>query len=270
MGRLEEAALDAAMDTDPDETMALVADLTAATDPELRAAARRVAARLFLDVARRGRTTRRAVGRLQTQRYRPDGGDLDLDASLDALVGTVPEVHGVDVDELRVSGWVRPELALCLVVDRSGSMGGAPLATAAVAAAAAAQRAPGDHSVLAFSNEVLVITTQLGSRPSADVVDTLLSLRGHGTTDIDAALRAAAEQLAASRATRRVTVLLSDCRSNGDRDPLDAARALDDLVVIAPASDAGEAQAFAAAVGARIATIDGPSAIPAAFDSLLA
>ena len=63
--------------------------------------------------------------------------------------------------------WSRRELALCLVVDRSGSMGGERLAAAAVAAAACAWRAPRDWSLLAFSDRVLVLKGQGQERRGA-------------------------------------------------------------------------------------------------------
>ena len=44
------------MEEDPDDTMALLADLTGTTDPVLRDLARRLAGRLFLDLAKRGPT----------------------------------------------------------------------------------------------------------------------------------------------------------------------------------------------------------------------
>lgn len=264
---LNEAALDAAMADDADQALALIADLTGATDAALRRQARELARRIFLDVARRGPATRRAVGTIRRQRYRPDGGDMDIDASLDALVLAD---HGADVDELRIRGWQRPDLGVCLVVDRSGSMGGQPLATAAIAAAAIVERARRDYSVAAFSNEVLLVATQHGERSAAQVVDDLLSLRGFGSTDLAAALRAAGEQLATSRAGRRVVVLLSDCRANVDGDHVAAAQGIDELVIIAPASDADEADAFARTVGARLATISGPSELPGVLDELLA
>ena len=54
-----------------------------------------------------------------------------------------PPGAAVDPERLRVRRWVQPRTAVCLLVDRSGSMGGKPLATNAVAAAAVAFRAPG-------------------------------------------------------------------------------------------------------------------------------
>jgi Mg-chelatase subunit ChlD len=270
VGRLDEAALDEALSEAPDDTLALLADLTSATDPALRELARRLAGQLFLDLARRGPARPRGVGRLDVQPYRPDRGDLDLDASLDGIVRSRALGAAPGPDDLRVRGWVRPGTALCLVVDRSGSMGGRPLATAAVAAAAIATRAPQDYSVLAFGSDVVVAKGQDAERASSAVVTDVLALRGFGTTDLAGALTAAGAQLARSRAGRRITVLLSDCRPTMPGDAVAAARALDELCIVAPAGDSDEAAALAGACGARLVTVDGPSDAARALQTVLA
>jgi hypothetical protein len=265
VGELDVAAVEQAAATDPDGLLSLLAQMTQATDPALARRALALAGSLFLDVARRVGPPARGIGSLRSLPYEPDGGDLDVDASLDALT---TRRAGVDPRELRVRGWVRPQTAWCLVVDRSGSMTGAPLATNAVAAAAVALRAPEDYSVLAFAGDVTVVKPQQGVVEPARVVDAVLGLRGAGTTDVATALRAAANELAASRAARRITVLLSDCRANVPGDAIAAASALGELLVIAPAGDSADAAAFAAATGARLATVTGPSDIPAALATL--
>ncbi len=263
VGELDEEALDAGLRDDADETLAMLADLVGATDEKLRELARRLAGKLFLDLARRGPVKPRGIGNLREQPYRPDGGDIDIDASIDAII---EGRHGaIDPERLRVRGWVKPETALCLLVDRSGSMGGKPLATAALAAAAVANRSPQDYSVLAFGKDVIVAKGQTTPKPSDRVVTDVLSLRGHGTTDLAGALQVAGMQLARSRAGRKITIVLSDCRSTVDGDPVAAARGLDEIVVIAPESDDDEAQAFAGRVGARITTVSGPSQVAEAL-----
>ncbi len=139
VGELDEDAVSEALDEDPDDTLALLADLTGATDPKLRelAAAWQAACS---STSPSGTGVASGVGQLRTQRYRPDGGDLDVDASLDALVAATAEGTAVDPDDLRVRSWSTPGTAICLLVDRSGSMTGRPLATAAVAASAVAWR----------------------------------------------------------------------------------------------------------------------------------
>ena len=269
VGELDEDALAHALETDPDETLALLADLTGATDPKLRELARRLAGRLFLDLARRGPASPRGVGRLRTQRYRPDGGDLDIDASLDALVIARAEGAVVDPEDLRVRSWSTPATAVCLLVDRSGSMTGRPLATAAVAASAVAWRSPDDYSVLSFGKDVVAAKSHGVAKSNEGVIDAVLALRGFGTTDVARALTAAADQLSRSTAGRKITVLLSDCRATAPGDVAAAARRVDELVIVAPESDAAEARELAQRVGARFTTVSGPSDAAAALARVL-
>jgi Mg-chelatase subunit ChlD len=224
---------------------------------------------LFLDLSKRGPATPRGVGQLRTQRYRPDGGDLDVDASLDALVRARSEGSAVDPDDLRVRAWSTPGTAICLLVDRSGSMTGRPLATAAVSAAAVAWRAPDDYSVLSFAKDVIAAKSQEVAKSGEAVIDAVLALRGFGTTDVAGALTAAADQLSRSRAGRKITVLLSDCRATTPGDVVAAARRLDELVIVAPESDAEEAEDLARRVGARFTTVAGPSDAAAALARVL-
>lgn len=268
MGELDEAAVDESMRENPDETLGVLADLTGATDPVLRELARKLAGRLMLDVGNRGRTRPRGIGKLVEQPYRPDAGDIDLDASLDALAESRRRI-APDPERLRVRGWRKPGTALCLLIDRSGSMGGEPLATSAVAVAAVAGRNPDDWSVVAFGKDVIVTKSQDVPKSPEQVINDVLTLRGFGTTDLAGALVVAQGQLARSRAGRRVAVLLSDCRATVEGDPVAAAMGLDELVVVAPSDDCDEARAFAARAGARLALVDGPMSIPSALAEAL-
>ncbi len=262
-------AIEEGLADDADETLALLADLAGATDQRLRELARRMAARLFLDLARRGPSTRRGVGKLIEQPYRHDGGDLDFDASFDTIAEAAAGRVAIDAERLRIRSWSTPDTALCLVVDRSGSMGGKPLATAAIAAAAVALRSPNSYSVIAFGKDVVAIKGQSTDKPSERVVTDVLSLRGHGTTDLTAALRAAGMQLSRSNASRKIAILLSDCRQTVEGDVRAAAAALHELVIVAPAQDCEEAVKLASECGARIATVAGPSRIVEAIASVL-
>jgi Mg-chelatase subunit ChlD len=94
-------------------------------------------------------------------------------------------------------------------------------------------------------------------------------MRGHGVTRLAAALRAAGEQLAPARARRRVVILLSDCRSTDEDDTLPAARALPELVILAPAGDCEQAAHLAGLAGARWGAIEHPLDAAAALDQLL-
>ncbi len=265
VGALDRDALERALGDDPDDTLALLAELTGATDETLRELARRLAAELFFDLSRRGPVRPRGVGRLRTQRFRPEGGDLDVDASLDALVTARSQRGAPDPDELRIRSWATPGTAVCLLVDRSGSMGGRPLATAAVTAAAVSYRSPEDYSVLSFGKDVVAAKSQDAAKSGEAVVDAVLALRGYGTTDLSGALRAAGEQLVRTQAGRKITVLLSDCRATVPGDPVAAASHLDELVIVAPEDDDSDARELAALTGARLTTVTGPADAAAAL-----
>jgi len=268
VGEIDMRAVEDAMSEDPDEMLSLLAELTGATDVKLRMLAQRLAGRLVLDLAQGGPTKGRGVGRLRSIPMDETGGDIDLDQSLEGIQMATAADEPVAIEDLRVRSWTKPESALCLVIDRSGSMNGERLASAAIAAAAAAQRAPDDYSVVAFSDRVIVIKGHGQHRPPEDVVNDVFRLRGSGTTDLALALRTAAAQLSASSATRKRVILLSDCRPTAGTEPEVECSALEELHIIAPADDCEDAEVMAQAVGARWAPLSGPSMIPSVFAQL--
>lgn len=269
VGVLDETALAEQMEDNPDEALGLLAELTGATDPELRRLARRMAARLFLDLSNHERPDGKGIGRLISTRYVAGTGDIDIDASLAAITEARASGELVDPEQLWIRSWARPTVAWCLVVDRSGSMNGQPLATAGLAAAAIAARQPREYAVLSFGRTVIAPKAMWETRSPDNVIERTLSLRGHGTTDVAAALRAAGWQLRFASAQRRVAVLLSDCRATEPGDIEAAARMVDELVVLAPEDDHAAAVELADLVGARWTTVAGPSSVPAAFDRIL-
>lgn len=264
VGELDETAFEEALAADPDAALSLLGEMAGATDEGLRRLARRLAGQIAVRLVQGGPARRRGTGRLRRVPLEP-GGDLDVEGSLDALVAAAVSGRPPALEDLRATVWARPAVALCLLVDRSGSVGGQRLAAASLAAAAVALRAPDDYSVVAFSDRAVVVKSQDRPRPSAAVVDDLLQLRGHGLTDLAHALDTARVQLARSAAARRVAVLLSDGRPTSGPDPVPYARRLDELVVVAPADDDAEARVLAAAAGARLRTVDGPSDVPRAL-----
>lgn len=267
VGQLDETAFAEALESDADAALELLAEMAGVADRQLRLLARRLAARVTVRLTRSGTARAAGIGRLQRARLEP-GGDLDVDASLDAVVTASASGRPVEVDALRGSAWRRTSLALCLVVDRSGSVSGTRLASSAMAAAAVALRAPDDYSVVVFSDRAVVLKSQDARRPTDLVVDDVLALRGHGVTDLAAALDTARAQLARSPARRRLAVLLSDCRPTAGPDPIAYARRLEGLAVVAPADDAADAATFAAAAGARLVTLTGPADVPRALSFL--
>lgn len=268
VGELDEQVMDRLLADSPDEAVSLLVTLGDAVDPELQAKARRVAERIVIDIARRGRAAQGKVGRLRSLPLR-DGGDLDVDAAVESLAESGGSL--VDADMLRVIDWERPDTAVCLVIDRSGSMKGEALASAALAAAAVALRAPAFHAVIAFSGTAEVVRSMVTSaHASADgVVDAVLSLKGHGTTNVSDGLRAAITEHEAARCGRHLTVLLSDCRDRAIDEAVPFAQSLEELVIVSPADDIADAQRFAEVTGAALVGVEGPHDVARALDEVL-
>jgi len=269
VGQLDEEAFDELWAEDADEALEILAMMSHATDRPLAALARRLAGRLLIDLTTAGPARSGGVGRLVQQPARPDSSDIDVEASLDAIHGAMVERRRPSLDDLTTRAWARPQTAVCLVVDRSGSMDGSRLATAALAAAACTWRAPDDLAVLAFGDRVLTIKDLDRKQPPASVVTSVLRLRGHGTTDIDLALKAARRQLLASNARRRVVVLLSDGESTTGDDPVPAARSIEELAIVAPADEPEHALRLGREAGARVQLIDGPLDVVSALNAVL-
>ncbi len=247
----------------------MLAELTGTTDPTLRSLARRLAGRIMVDVARSGRTDRRGIGRMRRSRA-DEGGDLDVDASIETLAESLATGEPASLDDLWVRSWGRPRTALCLVVDRSGSMAGERLATMAVAAAAVSLRqGDDDYSVISFARDAVVVKAQGEHRRVEQVVDDILSLRGHGVTDLDLALQAAQRQLERSTAAHKVTIVLSDARATAGKDPLARARQLDTVHVLTPKGELEDALPLARAGNGSCVEITAPTEVPAALAALL-
>jgi gas vesicle protein GvpN len=245
LGQLDEDAFTGLLAGDPDAAVTLLADLALATDRDLRAAARRLAARVFFRLGRAGQKPARGTRRLGASRAE---GDLDLERTLDRWSGPWPPGPG----ELVTRSWHSHRRALCLLIDHSGSMSGLAVAIAAVAAASVVFAADGRlvPGIIAFGGNVTVLQAQGTPRAPGDLVGELVGLRGHGMTDLAAALRAAAAQLAGAAADDRVAVLLSDCLPTAGGDPALALAGISRLHVLCPLPTA-ESELAAAALARR-------------------
>jgi magnesium chelatase subunit D len=228
-GTVDEEALGALLSADPDAAAKLLADLTRATDAHLRAAARRLAARVFVQLAAVGRSAPRGVRRIGPGR--PGDGDLDLEQTIGRMSGGWPPAS----DEIATRAWQARQRSVVLLVDASGSMSGLALAMAAIAAAGVVLAGDGrlEPGVLAFSGTVTVLQRRGARRSAQDVISELIALRGHGMTDLAAALRAASAQLAGSSGDREV-ILLSDCLATAGAEPAAALAGIDRLHVLTP------------------------------------
>lgn len=246
VGEIDEGALAALAARDADAAGALIADMALATDREMRSMARRLATKVFVSMARVGRVPARGTRRMGPSR-RTDG-DLDIDRTLDRWSGAGP----IQSEDLVTRSWTAHRRAMCLVVDSSGSMSGLAVALAAVAAAGVVLAADDrlEPSVIVFSDQVTVLARQGLRRAPEDVVVELISLRGHGMTDLAAALRAASVQLAGTVTDERVVILLSDGLHTTGAPPESALAGIDRLHVLCPVASP-EAEQAGAALAAR-------------------
>jgi magnesium chelatase subunit D len=274
VGALDPDALARLLTADPDAAAALLADLSRATDASLRAVARRLAARIFIQLGAAGRQSSRGPRRIRSV-LRGDG-DVDLDRTLDRLDGSWPP----RAEEVVTRSWQAHRRSVCLLVDSSGSMSGLSLAMAAVATASVLLAADGrlDTGALAFSGTVTVLQPPGTRLPPEQTVSRLLGLRGHGLTDLAAALRAAAAQLAGGPSAERCAVLLSDCLSTTGGDPAAALAGIDRLDVLRPVPPGGQTDPASALAAERLARLGGGinqplhtlAEVPAALTRLLA
>jgi magnesium chelatase subunit D len=233
VGELDEGAFEELRRRDPDAAARLLTDLVSATDRELRRRARRLAARVFVGLARGGPRTRRGYRRL-TSRRGAELGDLDLERTVERAGGRPRRP-----EDLVVRGWRSAERAACLLVDHSGSMRGLGMALAAVAAASVVLAAEGraDCSVVSFNNDAVVLKSQGRRRTPERLVADILSLRPGGTTDLALGLRAAARQLGRADAPERLVIVMSDCLATAGRDPLASLAGIDRLHVLGTSAD---------------------------------
>ena len=273
VGQLDAEAVAGLLGADADAAAALLADLSQATDPALRAVARSLAARIFIQLGAAGYQPARGPKRIRS--VRRGDGDIDLDRTIDRLAGSWPP----PADDVVTRSWQAHRRSVCLLVDCSGSMSGLALAMAAVATASVLLAADGrlDTGALAFSDSATVLQPP-GRRQQPDqTVGRLLGLRGHGMTDLAAGLRAAAGQLASLASAERCVILLSDCLGTTGGDPATALGGIDRLDVLCPLPLGREPDPESLPAAERLARLGGGisqpvrtvTEIPAALTKLL-
>ena len=119
-----------------------------------------------------------------------------------------------------------PDVAMCLVIDRSGSMSGLPLDMAKQAAKATADTLSGDDllEVIAFDSQPTRIVHMTAAKHRARIQSDIARIQAGGGTEIFPALDAAYQALSTTRAKKKHVILLTDGQApqNGIRDLVQA------------------------------------------------
>jgi Mg-chelatase subunit ChlD len=236
-------------------------------DPRLADEASRIAGLLSLRRRVEGRS--RGRSRAVSARYDGNGGDLDLDATLDLLA----ERRAFSAEELMVRRPTQTRRSVALLADVSGSMNGEKaLVCAAAIGALTSELADDELTVIAFWSDLALLRTRASRLDPKAVLKDLLRIEPRGLTNVHGAIELASRELAQSSLERRCIVLLSDCVHNAGPDPRNAARAAPTTHVLLERTgehDAWLAQGIARAGGGRYRTVTTIGEVAPALDALL-
>ena len=201
--------------------------------PEVRALAQQIAARLSVPKPRRDATATRGIGRLETVPYQGASDEIDLDSTLEVLAEhPVPEEEDILVRER-----LHTKHSVVLLVDVSGSMKGERIKTAAATVGAlSAELAQDSLAVVAFWSDAAVLLHLGETVQPTELLDSILRIPARGLTNVAFPLEVAARQLARVPAREARVLLLSDCVHNAGPDPRSVAAKLPRVDVLLDAS----------------------------------
>jgi Mg-chelatase subunit ChlD len=165
-----------------------------------------------------------------------------------------------------------PEVAMALVIDRSGSMSGLPLEMAKQAAKATADTLSGDDllEVIAFDSQPTRIVHMTPAKHRARIQSDIARIVAGGGTEIFPALDAAYQALSSTRAKKKHVILLTDGQApqNGIRD-LVQAMAAENITVSSVGLGAGIDETLLRMIsevgGGRFYKVADPQSLPRIF-----
>lgn len=160
--------------------------------------------------------------------------DLDLEATLDALVSSGKSLDQLNDDDLFVTDKSSGRAGFGVLIDISGSMSGKDLAVCAIAVVMLLGKLkPEEIAIALFESNTHVVKRFHEKRDLDEVADTLLELQATGGTRVDQALRFIADEFdSESEHERRLLFLLSDfCFFEEERELMPLAQRIRDMDV---------------------------------------
>jgi uncharacterized membrane protein len=165
-----------------------------------------------------------------------------------------------------------PDVAMALVIDRSGSMTGLPLEMAKQAAKATADTLASDDllEVIAFDSQPTRIVRMTAAKHGARIQTDIARIQAGGGTEIFPALDAAYQALSSTRAKRKHAVLLTDGQAppTGIRE-LVQSMAAEDMTVTTVGLGAGVDETLLRMIsevgGGRFYKVADPQSLPRIF-----
>ncbi|CAN5907593.1 VWA domain-containing protein [soil metagenome] len=165
-----------------------------------------------------------------------------------------------------------PQVAMVLVLDRSGSMSGLPIEMAKAAAKATADTLASDDliEVIAFDSSPTRVVRMTPAKHRARIQSDIARIQAGGGTEIFSALDAAYQTLTVTRARRKHVILLTDGQAphNGIRDLIQA-MAAEGITASAVGLGAGIDEALLRMIadggGGRLYKVADPQSLPRVF-----